>query len=305
MAKDPKNRDEAGVSGKTRNPKEFLQPETQFAETSANESAVQALGKKYPSVSLPSQGILSRFMTLRHLALVIVAATGLGIYAGVQNELDNRENPPSADLVELAERATTKFSPNAERHARNEAYFQRFPELREQQAAAFGHQKTFADGEDVDEFCESVEDFVKDKYIGKDKIADIKCTAEKLTITTKDGTVVTATPDGKETITGPGAKLSSNFKAVVDEAVRKHTQADDIYAETGFSAPFFTGATKDKICQEIIDEVNEHFAQRIVRNSCEPYRMSFTSDTREVVVATAQDGIHVRSNKDAPKKPGS
>lgn len=288
MAKNKGGHDEAGVSGKTRNPQEFLQPDTQFSGQSGNDDDIQSLGKRYPEVSLPAQGLLSRFTRKRHLALLLAVVTGVGMYVGVQDLRDEEKNPSSADLVELAERAATKFAPDYERYARYA-----------------GPNAAFVDDYYAEEFCKNVEDFIKDKYIGKDKIADIECTTKKLTITTEDGTVVTATPDGKETITGPGTRLSADFRAVVDEAVRKHTQADDFYAETGFTAPFFTGQTKDDICQKIIDEVNDRFAQEIVRHSCEPYRISFTSDTREVVVATAQEGIRVTSTKPPPKKPGS
>ena len=298
MAKKPQDPFEAGISG--RNPDEFLKAPPAHAASSAKKGKeIPPQGKEYPRVSIQGAGILSR-LGVKQLVAVLVASGVFGFGYAVYNELDTRANPPSADLTELTERAVTKFSPLMQGYEKHDSFFERSPHL----ADRAGHRAVFATPESLDDFCSDVEDYIKDKYIGKDGITDVKCTATEIKITTEDGTVVTSTPKGTS-ISGPGASLSSDFRAVVDRAIRTHSQSDDFYAETGFSHPFYTGKDGDTVCNNIINEINQRFAEEVTASQCDPYTMRFTSASGETITATPYNGITVKTDKPPPKKPGA
>lgn len=300
MAKKPQDPFEAGIGG--RNPNEFLKAPPAHAdadEGGKKGKEIPPQGKKYPRVSIQGAGILSR-LSYRQLVGVLIATGVLGFGYAVYDELDTRANPPSADLTELTERAVTKFSPLMAGYEKHDSFFERSPHL----ADRAGHRSVFASPESVDEFCSEVEDYIKDKYIGKDGIADVKCSATEVKITTEDGTVVTSTPKGTS-ITGPGASLSADFRAVVDHAVRTHSTSDDFFAETGFTTPFYTGKDGDTVCNNIINEINQRFAEELKSSQCDPYTMRFTSESGETITATPYNGITVKTDRPPPKKPGS
>ena len=300
MAKKPEKPFEAGISG--RKPDEFLKAPQNFAAADGNGKAKQDIppqGKRYPRVSIQGAGILSR-LGWRQLVGVLIAAGAFGFGHVVYQEVDHRQNPPSADLTELTERAVTKFSPLMEHYERHDGFFERSPHL----AEGARHRSVFTNPESLNDFCSDVERYIKKKYIGKDGIADVTCTATEVKITTDDGTVVTATPKGTQ-INGPGASLSADFRAVVDRAIRTHSQTDDYFVEVGFTLPFYSGKDGDTVCNNIINEINERFAEEVTASECGPYGMLFTSASGETVTATPYNGITVKTDKPPPKKPGS
>lgn len=300
MAKKPEKPFEAGISG--RNPDEFLKSPQNFAAADGDGKTTKDIppqGKRFPRVSIQGAGILSR-LGYRQLVAVLIAAGAFGFGYAVHQELDNRTNPPSADLTELTERAVTKFSPLMQHYEKHDGFFERSPHLAERA----GHRSVFATPESLNDFCNDVEDYIKDKYIGKDGIADVTCSATEVKITTDDGTVVTATPKGTR-INGPGASLSADFRAVVDRAIRTHSQSDDYFVETGFTLPFYTGKDGDTVCNNIINDINARFAEEVTASKCDPYTMRFTSASGETITATPYNGVTVQTDRPPPKKPGS
>lgn len=300
MAKKTDDPFEAGISG--RNPGEFLNaPESRSVSDKGLKSKqeIPPQGKSYPRVSIQGAGILSR-LSYRQLVGVLIATGVFGLGYAVHQELDHRENPPSADITELTDRAISKFSPLMQHYERHDGFFERSPHL----AEGARHRSVFATPENLDAFCSDVEKYIKKKYIGKDGISDVTCTATEVKITTEDGTVVTATPKGTN-ITGPGENLSADFRAVVDRAIRTHSQSDDYFVETGFTLPFYTGKDGDTVCNNIINEINARFAEEVTAAKCDPYTMRFTSASGETVTATPYNGITVKTDKPPPKKPGS
>ncbi len=296
----------AGISG--------IQPQklqTEFDRTSATKDfdsksdndSDSGMEPRYPNICLPSASLLSR-LSYRHALLLLTVTIIGGNIEDHYHHKDRKAYPPSADLQQVTEQSLFKHSHILQRYQQGDEFLERLemPEF----SSRYGIGATYVYPNELRKFCRDVEREIKRKYIGKSKIVDFECNLDKLVMTTDDGTVVTAIPRVGVSVTGPGASYNTSLTEVVNEAVRRHSEADDYYVETGFSMQFFfNGAQKDEMCRKIVDDVNARFAERITDYHCATDRIEFTSASGETVTATPNRGIEVKTNRPPPRRPGS
>ncbi|TVQ84637.1 MAG: hypothetical protein EA357_02255 [Micavibrio sp.] len=293
----------AGISG--------IQPQklqTEFDRKSATKdfddtNDKSGMESRYPKISLPGASLLSR-LNYRQVLLILAASTAMNFGLDYHYGKDRKAYPPGADLQQITEQSLFKHSHILQRYQQGDDFIERLemPEF----SSRYDIGETYVYPNELRKFCRDVQREIKTKYIGKSKIVDFECNLDKLVMTMDDGTVVTAIPRVGVSLTGPGASYNTSLTEVVNEAVRRHSEADDYYVETGFSMQFFfNGAQKDEMCRKIVDDVNARFAERITNYHCAPDRIEFTSASGETVTATPNRGIEVKTNRPPPRRPGS
>lgn len=250
----------------------------------------------------PNLVVRSALFTARNWKKMILAGLlGFTVLGYMASEHNKELNKKSVDLQEVVDLAIQENAEEAlERYERAGQYYNKVTN-----PTGGVYNTAFALDGDVEDFCKDVEEDIRNRYVGKNGIADFTCTKDKMTITMEDGSVLRANALGS-VYDGPSADKSGDLAATVHSALVKHTEADDEYYNsfgTDVISSFWkTNDEKDEICQKILDEVNATFAGK-VQMTCKTKRtIDFLApETGQAVRATPDMGIQVQPYKIKPR----
>ncbi len=284
-------------TGGSHTPDNLKKPAPNSVELPFSEAA-----KKRNKPNILVRSAMFGFRNFKAIAFGAVASLLLLGYSLSEHDLE--QSKKDVDIQEVVDVAVQENDLSAETLSRYIGAGQRYNQVSNPTAGYY--YDNFVMDADVEEFCSEIEETIRERYVGKNGIADFQCSQDKIKITLEDGSVLTANAQGSM-LDGPEESKSSNLEATVLRALTEHTTADDDYFNSFGSQTISTFwgdvSEKDTVCKNILDEVNEHFAGK-VEMICQSRReIRFTVPaTGETVVAEPDNGITVKNYN---PKPGS